>query len=448
MKNNTRSKAVTMPPKDIESTIKKHVKGSVTIEALTAVMKEQSTMFESLFNGLSAKLDGFQNGMMKRMELAEQKIGEIEEKLATHVKNFETKIDLAIKDLQRRAKLSQDLHVINVLKLNSREQRNRAHSAKVSFYLDLSIKSAPSARDVYTRLIRPALEDAKLAGRLEWLPEEYGRIIEVGHILPGRKGLSPSFQFSFISRAALHAFLDFKRPYINALNLQNEKMEPSLLQAVVNGTRRKCKAGADLTAMNRDLMTWLMCQKGVSAVKLAGTRVMYARTGVKGWYHASNPFGKNLAEVSALQIDTSSVLRNLFIQPVPPFLRTDAKDRNLLFDDVAEDLILANEEARQMKEAVTKSGMVVPRVEQLSGGEVVASGVVVSGEVAVDNPSGAAAGSKSAGVPGEEDEVAEGAPPSGDVEEVAQEEVEAEDAAQGVEDVQASADEVPAVISG
>ena len=54
-------------------------------------------MFESLFNGLSAKLDGFQNGMIKRMELAEQKIGEIEEKLATHVKNFETKIDLAIR---------------------------------------------------------------------------------------------------------------------------------------------------------------------------------------------------------------------------------------------------------------------------------------------------------------------------------------------------------------
>ena len=88
--------------------------------------------------------------------------------------------------------------------------------------------------------------------------------------------------------------------------------------------------------------------------------------------------------------------------------------------------------------------MVVSVVEQLSGGEVVAPDVEMSEEVAldVDNPSGSAAGSKPAGVPG--DEVALGARPSGDmpqdvyvVEKAAQEEDEVEGAAQVDKDVQA-----------
>jgi hypothetical protein len=389
---NTRSnsRAVIMPPPTAETTVSKFTKGKgpITIEALTGIIKEQSLSFEKAISGLSDKIDGWKLDFMSKVTATESRITALEVKIDNNIKKFEARIDIAIKDLQHRSRLSNNLHMGALLKINDREQRNRCNSAKISFYLDLSKTASPSAFDVYSRIIRPSLEDAKLAGRLKWLPAQYEKIIEVGHVLPGRKGVAPSFQFCFISRAALHAFLDFKKPHLAELNTQNEAKEPTLKQAIENGTRRHCKAGIDLTSLNRDLMSFLYRQKGVGGVKMAGTRVMYARQGVKGWYHACNPFGRTLTECSTPPVDTYSTLRELIApKPLPPFLCIIPKERNLLFEDEVEERIRVEEEARLLRESVDcpveRSGGEVATRESVdcpvegSGGEVAARGVEV-----------------------------------------------------------------------
>jgi hypothetical protein len=376
------------PSQSAEATVNKHVKsksGNITADVLVAIVKEQNSSFEKAIEkaiaGLSDKLDNWRTDIIGRVSAAEKKITEIEEKLELKIKKFEERIDSAIRDLQHRAKLSNNLHMSSLLKINDREQRARGNSVKVSYYLDLSADSPPTAKDVFNKLIMPALMDAKEAGRLAWLPDCMERIIEVGHILPLRQNSPPSFQFAFISRSAMHAYLDFRRPYLDELNKTNEERQPSLRQAVINGTRRPCKSGADLTTLNRQLMTFLHGQKGVGGVKLSGTRVLFSRLGIKGWNFACNPFGRTLAECTSVPFDTFSILRELIApKPLPPFLKTNPRERFLSYESEKEDLIKAAEEMRMLRESADGP-------EERSVGEVVRE--VEEDEAVVDNPSDA-----------------------------------------------------------
>jgi hypothetical protein len=291
---------------DMEESVKKHLKGSkeISAEALTGIMKDSSTSFESKFNELleavrdmSSKLDDFKEDITVKITKSESRIDRIESLLDKHIKDaraHEKKIDAAIATMQFKLKNMQNLHIDHYLELNTREQRSRCWSVRGSYWLDLSDPEDPSPFKVYVKIIRPALEAALADGRIDWLPNNYSRIVEYAHGLPGKKDSPPSFLFRFHSRAQLFAFQAYKKPFVDALNAENARRQPSLAQAISNGSRRQVKFGADLTTLNRNLMTFLHGQKGVSGVKLAGTRVMFSRTGIKGWTQACNPYGRTL----------------------------------------------------------------------------------------------------------------------------------------------------------
>ena len=150
------SRAVMMPTPTAEATVSKFTKGgkvAVTIDALTNIIREQNTSFEKLINGLSDKIDGWRNDIMTCVAATESRISAIEDKIEVHTKQFEAKIDAAIKDLQHRSRLSNNLHIGALLKTNDREQRNRCNSVKVSYYLDMSTNAAPTAREVFNKII-------------------------------------------------------------------------------------------------------------------------------------------------------------------------------------------------------------------------------------------------------------------------------------------------------
>jgi hypothetical protein len=278
---------------------------------------------------LSSSMDkGFEDlrgELLSRIEDNEKRIDSLESRFNEMAKRFESKIDDAIKKLNDRMTRSENLSMYTYLAINSREQRQRGFSVRATWYVDLAEKGKLTARKIYQKIIRPALEEALAEGEIEWLPDLYSRVVEAAHVIPNNTGDPPSWIFRFHSRDILFAFMKFKATYVDLLNEANEKISPTASQVVKNGSNRVTKFVADKTMLNRDLMSWLWMQHEVKGVKISGTRVCFLREGSTVWKEAKNPFARTLDEVETLPFSVQDVLRQVY--PDSPFLATEALAR-------------------------------------------------------------------------------------------------------------------------
>jgi uncharacterized protein YoxC len=100
-------------------------------------------------------------------------------------------------------------------KLNSVEQHHRGWGARV---LNLPVSDAEAANPtamiekVYDLALRPILEGAARAGRLEAIPPA-NQVLEVAHILPGKPGQPRPIIMRFYSRNIRSLCFQFKRDF-------------------------------------------------------------------------------------------------------------------------------------------------------------------------------------------------------------------------------------------
>ena len=192
--------------------------------------------------------------------------------------------------------------------------------------------------DIWTKIIRPSLEIAKMAGDIDWVPT-MKQAIEIHHPLYSKPGMLAPVLFRFYSRPVMFSFLKHKSEPIKAFNEQNEETSRSAANRVKYGPFRPLRVGADLTDLNRRLLTWLYNQEEIAYSKISGNRIIFQRRDLPGrWWTLSNPFGSTIEEMTKQPCDVHGFLMGS-VFPTPPFLQNkqlnSSTARRLDFDESA-----------------------------------------------------------------------------------------------------------------
>ncbi|MCP3667075.1 MAG: hypothetical protein GY696_32050 [Gammaproteobacteria bacterium] len=309
--------------------------------------------------------------------------------VTNHLDYFQEQIDTALKTFEERMSRLQKLQVHHLLRTNDREQRSRGWSVRIHNYHELTenhtdkktesdepaavqnpdttdkrMEPGPTADQtnegenpeaareksrpslvvrIWSRIIEPALKLAHSAGELNWIPSMH-EAIEMAHPLPSRQGYPPAVIFRFVRRPTMFWFLRHKFEPIKAFNAANDKLKDSRSAAdkVKYGSLLPCRVGADLTDLNRRLLTWLHGQEEISYSKISGNKIIYQRKDVPGrWFSLMNPFACNLDDMARPPADVNGFLLDS-LSPTPPFLQGKAVNsptattRRLNFEDSIE----------------------------------------------------------------------------------------------------------------
>ena len=279
------------------------------------------------------------------------------------ISNFQAQIDQSMRSFDSRVSSMQKLQVHHLLKINEREQRSRGWSCRVHNWINIKETDEPqdvengakddnginkddgATRDeststgenspkqrklkrveelIFDRLIKPALIKAKEAGDADDAPKIMKDCIEFCHKLPGRRGTSgsPAYIFRFVRRPDLFNFLKHKMPLIKEINDKNRKATQTSAEKVKNGEFRDLRVGADLTDLNRQVLTWLHNQESILYSKVSGNRVVYQLRDQPGqWLTCLNPFARSVDMLSTPPVDVTQYLFESYEIP-PPFLQT------------------------------------------------------------------------------------------------------------------------------
>ena len=301
---------------------------------------------------------------LDKMESKVKKIAGFLPKIANVVTDsfdsFQAQIDDSLRSFDNRVAAMERLQIHHLLKINEREQRSRGWACRVhNFSVNLvdralekdvvqtadgppgSPAAAAESSDsgepdkkksrgksaeerIYECLILPALRLAVEAGDMDELPRKMKDCIEMAHRLPSRNGKSatPAFIFRFCRRPDLFSFLKHKMIPIKSINDAIKKIDQTMADKVRTGVQRDVRVGADLTDLNRQLLTWLHQQDEILYSKISGNRVIYQRKDRQGtWWTCLNPFARTVDQLHKPPADVTQFLFNTFDEP-PPFLQT------------------------------------------------------------------------------------------------------------------------------
>ena len=312
---------------------------------------------------------------LDKVEISVKKVAAIIPKMSeimiNNLDSFQWQIDQCIESFNERMAKMQRLQVHHLCRLNEREQRSRSWSVRVHNFVDFSMtgadgtgsaaaevdKSDGTYRDeredqetdaakkddstqppedvepqkrkfkhkantdaiIYEKIIRPSLEIAKQNGEIDVVPEMKDAV-EMSHPLFAGPGRIPCFIFRFHARPLMFSFLRHKAAPIKAINEANKKFDRTAAERVKFGNPQPIRVGADLTDMNRRLLTWLYGQEEISYSKISGNRVVFQRKDMPGkWYTCANPFGNTIEEMCQQPVDVRGYLLRSLV-PTPPFL--------------------------------------------------------------------------------------------------------------------------------
>ena len=286
-----------------------------------------STAIKTIQNNIGLLSNSCDENVSKIQNL-ETKVNEMEKSMNLSVNKFQSKIDDAISTFNARVNSLEKLTVVSLLKANERERRDRVFSCKFHAYYDSQLvdnngKPRPAnISDIFTRIVKPALTDAKANGEVDWIPETWGQCIERGHPLQARPGLPPNFILRFRSRTEMFGMLHHKDKYIELLNQQNKTADKTYAQAIIDGKIPRCRVGVNLTLLDKDVLTWLCSHREVSRAYLRGDRIVFSlHSKPKFFFTVLNPFGSNLRELCQPAADQMPFLMSTF--PLSPFLQPD-----------------------------------------------------------------------------------------------------------------------------
>ena len=321
-------------------------------EMAAATSDQMTTSIQVQLNTISSAISEIQKNLglahsnsgenNKKIRELDTKIETMQSNVRSSIQNMEDKIDEAISSFNLRASKLEKLTCLSLLKANERERRQRCFSCKVHYYYDSTLvdsdgkKREAKLSDIFDRIIRPALVEAKEQGVIEWVPPTWQQAVEHGHPLRQRPGVPPSYIIKFRSRTEMFAMMKYKDQYLSDLNEQNRLAERTYAQALESGKTLPCRIGCDLTSLDRDVLSWLCTHTEVSKAFLRGSRIVFSLHARPGYYYqVSNPFGSTLNELCQPPVDQLPWLRSSF--PLSPFLQpytqgTSNQRRKLVFD--------------------------------------------------------------------------------------------------------------------
>ena len=357
----------------------------VKLNKILSSIDNMSSCFSSANNDCLEKI----NKVEKTVKRVASIIPSMSKVVTNHLDYFQEQIDTALKTFEERMSRLQKLQVHHLLRTNDREQRSRGWSVRIHNYHELTenhtdkktesdepaavqdpdttdkrMEPGPTADQtnegenpkaareksrpslvvrIWSRIIEPALKLAHSAGELNWIPSMH-EAIEMAHPLPSRQGYPPAVIFRFVRRPTMFCFLRHKFEPIKAFNAANDKLKDSRSAAdkVKYGSLLPCRVGADLTDLNRRLLTWLHGQEEISYSKISGNKIIYQRKDVPGrWFSLMNPFACNLDDMARPPADVNGFLLDS-LSPTPPFLQGKAVNsptattRRLNFEDSIE----------------------------------------------------------------------------------------------------------------
>lgn len=296
------------------------------------------------------------NDRITKCEDSMVKIANIIPKVATALTNsfdsFQYAISEALSEVDRKMESLQKVHLHHILKVNIREQRARSWSVRIHSWVNYSTNVQEDKQDtapeiivtqveedtsttiqpdknrkadsvetqIFNKLIRPTLQLAVDREELKYIPSRMEDIIDVGHKIAGPKGFPPSYIFCFLKRPLLYAFMRNRHDILKTINEDNQKANPTLRDRITNGAARICRAGADLTPLNRAVLTFLHNEKQVMWSKVSGDKIIFkTHEEPDRWQLCINPFARSLQEMTLPPVDLNAFLRNSY-NPLPPFL--------------------------------------------------------------------------------------------------------------------------------
>lgn len=280
---------------------------------------------------------------------------ELQEAISSNSKKIEDlteQVEFYKKRADENTKWIEDLkndRLTTRLELNSKEQRIRGPSIRIHQYNTPSV-GMKVLHDVYREFIKPSFILAVKAQELDRVPSLV-ECIEFGHKLrkfPNMTG-PPSIIVRFRSRIFKNVFMAFKKEPIALFNARmNHSTTPrgtppssprgsppaSPRHAEVDDVMEEeqnisyataaaktppsgvtVRIGDDLTAFNRQLMSWLYSLPPISGARLSGDGIQFSlKSDPKSWLTVSNPFAKTISE-----------LQNDLGPAVPPIVRQAAQ---------------------------------------------------------------------------------------------------------------------------